>query len=871
MNTKTRQQFIQSQSGEKLTLARVNARSRLYTFTGPTDDVYTKNVPYFVSAVSNGSTVLDQVAAAGDIVEDTWHYDVETGVLSLRLGGDIAPNTVDLIVTYSFFYSTKAVQLPHTLTTVGQDVHWDGRITSSPGYKSKVGIDQSLISLAGEGVLKLQNSDGALDDIYDKYIFENQAVTIYSWSPELAPGDARVIYRGTVQNKQYTTNEISLRIKDQIFNLLESPSLSAYSNSGTYFSTPTAGVNIATSAQGQIVRRVYGRVDGLKCQSIDMQADGVLMARTASMETESNQLVFATTNKYASAPQPSTTLIQGDKLTVGTQEFTVSSAAFVGPNFVVTTEQATDFPFQGIDVKLQRERGGTFANTYYSATGHQCTTLNKTVERVEQLNRLKLNNTEGLFPGDFVDVFYLISTAERLEISRIAPNGVIVLRKNMVNRPPVGAIVQRSPIQQVFIDGLRVPRENYEISNSANGCGIRFINNPSKAITRDNITPFDCTFTNNSRTISVASSDVPLSEIFAPGDYIRPNASGYTVDYEIRSVGETTLTLINLFAQSTITEVASYSSPNFIKDSTVVSVDILGKEDVGKWHRTVPDVLLDLVGDIGITEIDAASFASGAIITPSEVSLCIPQDFTAKTIPNVKTIADALNISVRGALTLNNDLQLAYRPLTVFTGANLSLISDKDAISWSIDASNGKTYKNVLTNYNFTDVNLSTLSPGSDFYGVESPFVTNYIGTNKAFDLELKLSSEPDAKVYSSRFLYYNRLGVATIKVTTDLRFENLQIGDAVKVDFRRLYNRLGGATRLKVVMVVGKQVDGNRVILELSDLGNTFNASSFITPNDAVSYDAASEDDKLIYGYITDNQGIVDNNENTANTNLIS
>jgi len=86
------------------------------------------------------------------------------------------------------------------------------------------------------------------------------------------------------------------------------------------------------------------------------------------------------------------------------------------------------------------------------------------------------------------------------------------------------------------------------------------------------------------------------------------------------------------------------------------------------------------------------------------------------------------------------------------------------------------------------------------------------------------------------------------------------------------LYLRLGGDTsRKKIAIVVGKTVDGEKVSLELSDLGNTFSTSSVITPNTTNQFSSATEDEKLKYGFITDNQGIVNNDETTANIHLIS
>jgi len=240
-------------------------------------------------------------------------------------------------------------------------------------------------------------------------------------------------------------------------------------------------------------------------------------------------------------------------------------------------------------------------------------------------------------------------------------------------------------------------------------------------------------------------------------------------------------------------------------------------------------------------------------------------------LPNVKTLTDALNKSVHSSLTLDNDLQIKYQVLNVYSGEELPIIKDSDVKGWKIKTTNGKTYKTALVKYRHTDVDLATLEDGNKFISFDSQFVTRYIGTNKVDELDIYLYEDRDAEISAHRHLYYNSLSVATATLDTDLRLENIEIGDVVVVDFDRLYKRKGDNVRKKVMLVSGKTVTGEQTKLELSDLGNTFNTSSYITPNDAPDWNTATEDQKLIYGYITDNQGIVNNEEDTAGTHLIS
>ena len=227
--------------------------------------------------------------------------------------------------------------------------------------------------------------------------------------------------------------------------------------------------------------------------------------------------------------------------------------------------------------------------------------------------------------------------------------------------------------------------------------------------------------------------------------------------------------------------------------------------------------------------------------------------------------------SIHGSLTLDNDLQIKYQVLNVYSGETLPVIRDSDVKNWKIKTTNGKTYKTALVKYRHTDTDLSTLEDGNKFVSFESEFVSRYIGTNKVDELDIYLYEDRDAEISAHRHLYYNSLSVATATLETDLRLENIEIGQVVIVEFERLYRRKGDSVRKKTMLVSGKTVTGEQTQLELSDLGNTFNTSSYITPNDAEDWSMASSDDKLIYGYITDNQGIVNDEEDTAGTHLIS
>ena len=853
MTFQSRSQFIQAASSEKITLAQIDAKKRLYVFSGPSMDIYSKVVPYFVTAVSQDDTQLTQAANLASVIAGTFYYDIEESTLYIRLVGDVAPDTVELIVTYRLFFADKGLSLPHDLADISDDVFYDGRIVSSPGYKHKIGIDQALTSLVGEGTLSLQNQDGGLDGVFDTLIFENQDVSIYSWNPDLQPSDARVIYRGKVTNKTYDGSGVKFKIKDQIFTLLDSPSLTQYASSD----------NVADSVQGQFKRRVYGRVDGLKCQSVDQIAAGITLTGSVSMVANETLLSGSGTSFLSE-------VVQGDVIRVGTQEFEVEE---VLDNTSITTTDEADFAFSGQTATLEPERGTTLKNRTFLATGHICAEVEHTITDVPQFNRVVVDDTTGLFPGDFVE---FVDTGERLEIKNIAPGNIVVLVQNMVLKPATSTILKRQPIQEVYIESRRVSADDFTINNTSTGCGITFDNDVEFNLARSSNTVFSGTFTNGTRNVSVSTSEVSPTDVIRPGDFIKPNNVSYTTFYKVVNVKETEINLSATFTDATTTDTIELTSPDYLEDDSTVSVNILGRTEdgtaTGTWISNAAQVERDLLEDIGITTYNTTSFTEGEVQSPQLISMAIPEDFTSKTPPTVKSIADKINKSTNSSLTLDNDLLIKFKTLNVFTDEDLPVIRDSDVINWKVKSTNGKTFRRTFSRYRFTDVDLSTLESGNKAFDFESQFVERYIGTNKVEDLDLYLYEERDAEIATHRFTYYNRLGVATLTLTTDLRLEDIEIGEVVITDFQRMYKRFGDeAVRKKVMLVIGKTLTGQRTELILSDLGNTFNTSSYITPNTAPEWTSANEDEKLIYGYITDNQGIVNNEEDTAGTHLIS
>ena len=852
MSFKNRSQFIQAAASEKIILAHVEANTRLINFVNAVGFIYTKVVPYFPIAVKFNDTVLNRAASQGAMVAGSFHYSTNTSTLSIWLTDNSDPLNSEIISTYRLFFSNNPISLPWDLSDDSSaDVYYDGRISAAPGFKQKIGIDQSLNSVVGSGDLTLENNDAALDEIFDRFVFDNKDVKIYSWNRDLLASESQIIFKGKITNKRYESNSVTFTVKDVIYELQQNIPQSVF----------TEDDSVSNSVLGNIKRWVYGRVDGLKLQSTDQINLGYPISGTVSFNTLSKTLTGVGT-AFLSQTSP------GDKITIQTLQFTIES---VDSNTQITLSKKPEYALIGQTAILLPEVPVIIKNRTQFVADHACAVVTKTVANALQFNRIQLSDTIGIEAGDFIT---FVSTGERKEVKNVAPNNIIVLRDNVIALPALGTSATREPIQRVYINGVTVNPSDYTVSSLPLETKITLAPNAEFNIASNREYSLSMTFTNGSRTITY-SGDASLSQLLKPRDYIRPANLLYTTFYEILAVADTQITLRLPFANSTITDTITTKSPNYIGDTTLISVDVLGKTKDGlpngDWIRTSAETVLDLLGEVNITSIDTTTFDEVSLLVPQLVSVAFPLN-GGKTLTSIKAAIDLVNKSTRCTLSLDKDLQLKYESVIVQSPSVIQTISDSDVIKWSIRSTNGKNYRNSIFSYRHSDVDNGTLEESAKVATYSSKFVERYVGTNQTLEDSIYIYDTTAAKISSEREVYYNSLGISTITIDTDLRLEGLEIGDSVILDLKRLYKRFGDAsTRKKLVTCTGKTVTGKSIQLEFSDYGNTFNTSAFITDNEAPEYDLSEIEDRIINGYITDPQGIVGADEDTDKTNLIS
>ena len=969
MTFNSRDEFISAQASEKMTLVHAHATTRLTVWFDEGGGLYSKDVPHFVTELNNGDTPLTLVSGLGSVTPGTFYYSPQLGKVYAHNTGSVDPATVEMVATYRFFFASRTLTNTWDLDPLSSKVLYSGRIVKSPEYKHKIGIDQNLISLVGKGALILNNNDGYFDDIFDTLYFENQTISVYSWNSDLPITDAKLIFEGKVTNKSFGSEKVTFTVRDSIFDLAQSVPQSVYDDND----------DVSDSVKGQYKRWIYGRVDGLKLQSIDQISDGYTITGTGSTvvgvkeltrfesftlngtdvqdthflistaRDEENIMYWYGTSGGGTEPTPpaqytetrkiivtlgdsvtdvrdktetalafkfniipgadhflvenkdfgestdasnvdagititklrdgiSAELINGsgtlflsetspeDLITFGTQEFTVET---VISDTQMLVSNAPAFQFAGQPIVLSPEIPTVAKNRDFFVADHECAELTKTLVGIVQLNRVTLDSVDGLIAGDFIT----FDTGERVEIKKFGNNNVVVLRHNLSTIPTISSDVVRPPLQLLYQGSAQIEPEDYTLTNTGE-LTVTIDTDAEFKLARPRALTETLTFTNSSRTIT-SGGGTNLTEVLGPRDWIRPALAANSTYYEILSVSEDEIVLRTEFSEDTVSANGTYKHPEYIGDDTIISANVLGRTEDGTssgvWISTAAQAINDLLLSISIPSINTASFTQGALDNQQTISMPIPL-VPGDSLTSVKSAIDDLSSTVLASITLDNDLNVKYNSLLAGFSEDIPTISDKELVDWNVKSVNGNIYRNSVINYNHKDVDRFSQEEGNNVVTYSSDFVKNYIGTDKTNEISVRLYNQRDAEIRAHREVFYNRLGKAQVEVTSDLRLEGYEIGDVVKLDIRRLYKRLGdNTTALKVVTIVGKEVNGTEVKLVMSDLGNLYNVAGIITPNTAPDYDVSTTDDRINFGYITDNNGVVDDDEKTNNTNLIS
>lgn len=837
-------------SSEKIVLATLDAAKRLMGWVLDSGSIY-KLVGIehaFVVSIEDSGTAYTAAANAGAVTAGKYFLDRATQTLYVRASDSSNPNSRYLVGTFRLFLANAPISLAYDLAT-GYEVPWQPLVEANSAFGVEIDtVNQTSVAIEGSGSLTIINDQDFWPANFDKLIFENQSCSIYSFNRDLAASEARLLFRGKVEKRSYKSDQISFQLKD-IFSELKAPVVLNY--------IEDLGELHSDSVAKAYQRMIFGRVFGFRPTNIDTVRDGYPIPSVLVSITNGSTTLNGSSGFRAN-------LSRDDKLLLGGVEYTIASVT----NDITAqlTESYTGSELLNSQAYIIPNRPKRYINRYWKVAGHALCQPTTTTQANCTPTRIFLNSTTGMFAGDKIYIGTL-GAGELVIIENVVSSNLVELATSVLDVPAAGVAVVRPAIQNLRINDLELLFDRDFSINATNGTFTLLDTAESNACQIRQI-PTSLTFSSLSRTVSGTGLDT----IFKPGDMV--SKVGETAFFEIMDVTETTLTLVG-FPTFTGSGLGLYKNVIFDPSEDVITCDVLGRTSdgtsAGSLIRTGPAIVQTLLTDAGLaSQVDSAAFVSAAAMATQDIGYVIPEKYEDKKLPTYREAINVINKSILGSLIQSDNFLISYfiiQPLKSSSSLNLK---EADILSFAVDSNAQHMIKTAIVEYQTREYDY-LIEDESTLTQQKTSNVSNYIlKTDKEKTFSTKLVNTSDALIYANRwaFILENTSGV--IKLKTKLQAANIEVGDVIDIEHRKLFVRFGGTDTRRLVMVQKVMKDGYSVDIEAVDLSNAFNRCANITSNTCPNYSASENADLLIGGYITDTYGMQNNDPDTYGTNLI-
>lgn len=829
--------FAQKTRSEKVTLITAEAVEQVKLFTVHSGAVYVRNVEHFVVDVRVFGLSLTK-ATSTTLVAGQYYFDPKQLKLYVRMIDDSDPKTKSIALYYRFFFSNAPYNLPYDLNN-GEQVEFQARVQSIGSLGQQLDDQNTGIVLESSSNVTFENTDGYFDSIFDTLIWENQSIKFYSWSPSIPVSEARKLFEGVIESKDFSLSQVSFSVKDYVFrlkNVVDLPLFTSFDG------------ELTPSLINRPKRRIYGKVKNAKCAGIDNTLSGYPLTGTISISSGTSTITGTGTSfldELSPGDEIFVSLTNGEveKVTIDSIASNTSATAGSTVNSNITAASATVKP----SIPWRKK------NRRWHVAGHMLHEPTATIIVPTNSVRYFVDNTRDFEPGDIVEVngFFV-------EVRRISGEN-LVLSQSVFPVPTTGDVFTKSPVSAVYFgDKELIVNRDWLLTNNASDAIIEIDELAEFNIAPTRTVGVNMTFTNASRTITTASN-VDLRTIMKPRDWIAKDSLSDPDFYEILDVAQQTVTIRTAFTGTTQTTSAKFKSVTIIDDDSLITVDCIGKADAnGVWVKTAADTVKDLViNDANFETVDTEAFAQADADCPHTISMVIPESIGGES-PLIRDVITKINESVMGSLYGNASQEIAFSILNARRPTDMQIIRDDDIISWD-SQSDQKIVNRVKANYRpYIDV-----FNGSDAYETidyTNEFVDTYIGIKNSQERLLYLYDELAATAIAQRIAFQKSLSNSKITIKTKLNLATISVNDKLVLEMDRLFTRFSGRDAKKISIVSGFKKNGADTEVDLVDLGNIFNRVPSIAPNTTPAYSLASRDEVVRYGFILDNETLTPN-----------
>jgi len=851
-------EFQNQVSSEKITLAVLEPSKRLIAFTLHSGAVYKiENFDHVVvSEISESGVSLAAVSDLSSVTAGKYFNDRENKILYLRTATSANPNSVFIYMRFKLFFASLPSTLPYDLGS-GEEVFWEPLISSTSSFGVEIDtVNQQNETLEGLGSLTLFNDQNFWPKNFDKLFFDNQNCWIYSWNRTLEPSEAKLIFRGKIESKTYASDKISFKLKDLMSLLRNASSLSNIEDLGL-LNSPT--LDLAKQ------RMIFGRVFGHRPTNVDVAIDGeYALSGLVSITTASATLTGSGT-AFLKEVSPD------DRVILNGVEYSIASVT--SDTNLTLTENYTDVGLTSVAIKIKPDQAKRWFNRIWSVAGHALRQPTTTTTSGSSVNLIFVQSTKDMFAGDFV-YFGNIPTGELVQIDEVVNGTTLRLANSLTTFPSVGTTVYRPPVQDVRINDVAlVYGRDYLIDAETAILTLDDSAELNAAPTRESLD--QATFTNGSRTVT--GSGTFFKTFLKPGYVIRPK--GISNWFEILSVeDDETIKLRTApsgLSPNPKTAAIQYKSLIFQDGRDVLTCEVIGRTDDGTTDgnllRKAPEIVKTLLKDAGFldAEIDDDSFTNAAELVPEDLGFVVPSLYTDKKSPIYRDIVNVVNKSVFGIIYQNNDFKMSYDVLRPVIPSSPLVVKESDCLSWSCVSTNKNMISKAIVEYQNREYDYTTSDKGISNVSAESDLAKFILSTSRERTFSSALVNEQDAQRLCNRWKFLLEFSTNQIKIQTKLQLINAQINDVIDFENRKFYERFSGTSKRKFLAIESIRKNGLGVEIDCVDLSNAFNRVALIN-NAETDWSQSDEDIRIRTGFISDENGLIDNEENSHQVNLI-
>lgn len=879
MSFSTFAQFAASPQSEKIGLVTVEAAKRLVGWVNHSGNVWKitsfsdKSISQVIQEINDERTSLSSAAAIPSSA-GTYYHDRDNSVLYAQLFGNQDPTDEEVFtgVIVKFFFSNVSIKVPHDLST-GYLVDW------VPLYKpiseSHIGVDninQFGNAIEGAGSIGFINDKDFWQPIFDKYVFENQNIAVYLYNRDLAITEAKLLFKGKIEKKSYSSTSITFSTKDLLKALKNAFDL-PYMKDAQYQRTldmVTLAARIPQSLNYAFQRSIYGYVSGFRPTNIDQLLDGypVPGTVTATNNSEFLELDGVTPPNITRLSSLFTSLISvGDKIFFEDDETEYSVDYMYSMSVLVINPvyQGTTGSSKNIYVVPQGKQNGLMNRTFQISNHPLCRKSTNISAVIVDSLRFDVDSVEGFVVGDAIE----IGDEQRI-IESISGTNTVQVTEQFDSSLSVDQYVYKSSVKNVRMNDI--PLVFYQDYSYNENQGQLFLNENfefnhgvSKSITGSLLF---ATVT----TLVVGTSTLFTSEIEV-GDFLSPNGTDW---YLVRRVIDDTNIWVNTYpiANSSASGCYVKKVSYYQEGSDVITCDVVGRTADGDLPNDVPlyrgpEIVKDILERAGITNINETSFTEAVDDSGHFLGLAIPDTFSSTKSPILRDVISKINKSVFGLLLQNSSFDFAYSIIQPHANGTLTALRESDIISLGITSDGKNITKRINLSYAPKEYDHASKAAAKSLYQHDSDYVKILQDIDTILEFDTYLINESSARIFAQRLSFLLELSTSIVKIKTKLQGSLLSVNDPILLTHDNIYERIGSSINGKIGLIRSIKKTISDTEIEIDDLGNSFSRCAKITENDAQDFSSADDIELLTNGYITENDGSI-SAPGTIGTNLI-